>query len=66
MGPQSADGPRYTIRTPKGPVHSGTWQNNRTPLGVPLSALEVEKNPGNGAVTREAHAAGVRDRTPPI
>ena len=53
----------HVVGTPSTPPHFGAWQNNRTPLGVPLSALEVEKNPDSGTGP-EAHGGGVRDRTP--
>ena len=37
--PQSADGRKCRIRTPKGPVHSGVWQNKETAAGVLLTPL---------------------------
>ena len=43
--PKITDGPRYLIRTPKVPVHSGAWQLVGTPAGVPLSGLEILGGP---------------------
>ena len=44
--PQSTNGPRYLIPTPKVPVHSGAWQLVGTPNGVGISALVFVLFPG--------------------